>query len=251
MRSFLFLLPSPLWGGSSIPLLLEHVYFACDTSQAATANAVGVAIAKADHLQAERHGVDFDSGSDSAGTPSSDAGTANSGLPVDESPSGAPPGAASVMQASQLAASAAWMARIRSRSFRSARCSAERQILVCLRTLEDIAAQLADIAIAHRAEEPAGLPAVATVRQLRNGRKLGFQRRDPWSSFVFGCGSRRGRLQPHRAFVEFALWRRRMRRPSRQFRAWRDAAASRPAHLGPVLASPGVPASPPTRAAIS
>ena len=34
------------------------------------------------------------SGSDRAGTPSSEAGTANSGLPVEERPFGAPPGAA-------------------------------------------------------------------------------------------------------------------------------------------------------------
>ena len=106
-------------------------------------------------------------GSDSAGTPSSDAGTANSGLPVEARPSGALLGAASVMQASQLAASAAWTARSRARSLQIGAMLGKRQILVFLRPLHDVAAQFGGVAIAHGAEEPARLPAVAAMRQFR------------------------------------------------------------------------------------
>src|SRR6516162_9590844 len=77
----------------------------------------------------------------------------------------------------------------------------ERHVLVTLRAFQNVAAYRIGIALAHGANEPAGLPAIAAVRQLHRVDQIGFQRGDfvvvmPRADFNAGG------FQPHDIFAE-------------------------------------------------
>ena len=177
-------------------------------------------------------------GSDSDGTPSSEDGTPNSGLPVELRPLGR--GArcgerdAAVAQRGKLTIDGADAGAF----FEIGAVIGKRQMIVLVGALPRDWPELAGVAVAHGAEEPLALKAVDAMRQLGDVRQFGFERRD-LLVVVARPDVDAGRFQPRHAFIEAVLGAGRGRAvPAGGFKHRRAHAASWPPAPCPGLACP-------------